>query len=98
MPSSSRSSKRRASKRRSPKHVKAGKQAHQVHRVKASVSLQDLPQAGAAITLKILHDSTTLGHLVIGRGSLTWWGKNRRTNYVSFSWPEFAAAMEKHLA
>lgn len=85
-------------KRRSPKHVKAGKQAHQVHRVKASVNLQDLPQAGAAITLKILHDQTTLGHLVIGRGSLTWWGKNRRTNYVSFSWPEFAAAMEKHLA
>jgi hypothetical protein len=63
------------------------------HSVRAGVQIMELSKSGTSITLEIFADEEKLGTVVIGRGSLTWfgsrWKKGRR-----LSWPAFAAKME----
>lgn len=67
---------------------------HQVHQVKTTINLEELPQAKSAIQLTILSDGETLGHITIGRGSLTWKGKGMKTTRKMLTWPRFAEIME----
>lgn len=82
-------------KRRSKKHVLAGRLAHQVHQVKASINLEEIPQAKSAIKLTILNDGEVLGHLTIGRGSITWLGRGRKSIRTKLDWPRFAQLMDQ---
>ena len=54
----------------------------------------ELSKSGTSTTLYVQDEAETLGTLVIGRGSMTWygrkWHKGRR-----FSWARFAAKMDE---
>jgi hypothetical protein len=53
----------------------------------------ELSKSGTSITLEIFADKEKLGTLIIGRGSMTWFGKKWK-NGRYLSWPAFAAKME----
>ena len=63
------------------------------HTVRAGVQIMELSKSGTSITLEIFADEEKTGRLVIGRGSLTWYGSRWRKGR-RFSWPAFAAKME----
>jgi len=58
------------------------------------VQIMELSKSGTSTTLYVQDEAETLGTLVIGRGSMTWygrkWHKGRR-----FSWARFAAKMDE---
>jgi hypothetical protein len=49
-----------------------------VHTVKATLQVLDLTKAGSALELSVYADNQKIGRAVIGRGSLTWYGKKRK--------------------
>lgn len=53
----------------------------------------ELSKSGTSITLEIFADEEKLGTLVIGRGSMTWFGRKWH-NGRRLSWPAFAAKMD----
>lgn len=53
----------------------------------------ELSKSGTSITLHIHADEEKIGTLVIGRGSMTWFGRKWK-NGRRFSWPRFAAKMD----
>jgi hypothetical protein len=63
------------------------------HTAKANVQVMELSKAGTSIDVDLFADDEKLGTLVIGRGSLTWFGKKWK-NGRRFSWSRFAAFME----
>jgi hypothetical protein len=64
------------------------------HTVKANVQILDLTKAGSSIDFEIFAHEEKIGTIVIGRGSLTWYGRNRKHG-KSFSWSEFAELMDE---
>jgi hypothetical protein len=54
----------------------------------------ELSKSGTSITLYVEDQGETLGTLVIGRGSMTWY---RRKSHKGkrFSWQRFAAKMDE---
>jgi hypothetical protein len=69
------------------------KRTRKKHTAKASIQVLSLSKAGTSIDLEIYRDKEKLGTLVIGRGSLTWYG-NKWKYGRKFSWPAFASLME----
>jgi hypothetical protein len=63
------------------------------HSAKAKVQVMELSKAGTSIELELFADQEKLGRLIIGRGSLTWFGSNWKKGR-RFSWSQFAAHME----
>jgi hypothetical protein len=61
---------------------------------KAKVQVMELSKAGTSIEVELFADKEKLGTLVIGRGSLTWFGKNSKTGQ-RFPWSKFAAYMDR---
>jgi hypothetical protein len=53
----------------------------------------ELSKSGTSIKLEIFAEKEKLGTLIIGRGSMTWYGANWK-NGRKFSWPVFAAKMD----
>ncbi len=45
------------------------------HTAKANVQVLELSKAGTSIDIELFADDEKIGTLVIGRGSLTWFGK-----------------------
>ena len=70
------------------------KRRRRKHTAKAHVELQSLSKAGTSIEIELFAEGEKLGRLVIGRGSLTWFGKGRWKHGRRFSWSRFAEAME----
>ena len=74
--------------------VVARKRSKRKHSVRADVQIMELSKSGTSIQLEIFAQGEKIGQLVIGRGSMTWygrkWHKGRR-----FSWPRFAAKMDE---
>jgi len=54
--------------------------------------IPELTKAGSSIEFKIYADEEKIGHIVIGHGSFTWYGKNRR-NGKKYSWSKIAELM-----
>jgi len=54
---------------------KAGR--NRVHSVSAFLAVEELAEAGSALTLEVYEREGKLGELKIGRGSLFWTGRNR---------------------
>lgn len=63
-----------------------------VHKVKAELSNFELTRATSALRLQIYAAGGKIGELQVGRGSLYWWGKNKK-QHKRLRWPEFTAAM-----
>jgi hypothetical protein len=63
------------------------------HHVRASVQVGSLTKAGTSIDLEVFAANEKIGTLVIGRGSITWYGRKWR-NGRSWSWSRFADFME----
>lgn len=64
------------------------------HSVKAQVQILDLTKAGTSMTLEIFADDRKLGEIQLGRGSITWYGKNRKVG-KPLSWSKFADIMDR---
>jgi hypothetical protein len=71
------------------------KRAVKKHTVSAHMQVLELTKAGSSMDLDIFANREKLGTIIIGRGSLTWRGKNRKSS-KTFSWTEFAKIMDEH--
>lgn len=56
----------------------ARKTQAKVHSVKATLHVLDLSKAGSALELAVYAENQKIGRAIIGRGSLTWYGKKRK--------------------
>ncbi len=65
-----------------------------VHEVHATLSIPRLVRAGSSLDLEIFADEQKLGTLIIGRGSLYWFGRRRSTS-KRISWSRFADMMDE---
>jgi hypothetical protein len=63
------------------------------HRVKCSMQVLELTKAGTSVDLEIFADGEKLGTLIIGRGSISWFGKGR-TKGRRIGWSKFAEMMD----
>ena len=70
------------------------KSINQVHAVKASVENVELTKAGTSTRLEIYANEQKIGELVIGRGSLSWYGRGRQKK-KRIDWSRFAEMMDK---
>ena len=65
------------------------------HRVKASIKVLELSQAGSAINLKIYADDEVIGTIQIGQGSFGWKGKSKKgKSFKRISWTKFVDAID----
>lgn len=62
------------------------------HAVKAVLKVPELTNAGSSLGLAIYADGKKLGDLIMGRGSLYWFGKGRKTR-KRIRWSNFADMM-----
>jgi acetyl-CoA carboxylase carboxyltransferase component len=70
------------------------KKVDKKHTVSARMQVLELTKAGSSMELDIFANKIKLGTIIVGRGSLTWYGKSRRTGRT-FSWTEFAKIMDE---
>lgn len=64
------------------------------HSVRASVQIHQLSKAGTSIDFQIYADEEKIGTMIIGRGSITWFGRNRKTP-IELNWTRFAQIMDE---
>jgi hypothetical protein len=64
------------------------------HQVKASMQVLELNNAGSSMELEVYEAGEKLGHIILGRGSLTWFGANRQKS-KRWSWGSFAKIMNE---
>ncbi len=68
--------------------------AQKKHSVKAHLQVIELARAGSSLDLEIYAAKQKIGTLIIGRGSLYWYGRNRQ-NRKRISWTRFADMMDE---
>lgn len=71
-----------------------GKRKRKRHAVKAQLQVMELARAGSSLNLEIFEAKSKIGTLVIGRGSLYWYGRNRRLR-KRIDWTRFAEMMDE---
>ena len=64
------------------------------HSVRADLSVKELTKAGTSLHLEIYASKEKIGTLIIGSGSLFWFGK-RRKKRKRIPWSRFAEMMDK---
>jgi hypothetical protein len=64
------------------------------HSVKAHLQVMELAKAGSSLDLEIYASEEKIGTLIIGRGSLYWYGRNRHKS-KRISWTSFAEMMDE---
>ena len=62
------------------------------HSVKANMHVVELTRAGTSLDLEIYADNVKIGTLIIGQGSLFWYGGKRQLS-KRISWSRFAKMM-----
>lgn len=70
------------------------KRSRKKHAVKAHLQVMELARAGSSLDLEIFEAKQKIGTLVIGRGSLYWYGRNRRIR-KRIAWTRFAEMMDE---
>jgi hypothetical protein len=65
-----------------------------MHAVKAELQVPGLSKAGSSLSLKIYASKLKLGEIMIGRGSLYWYGRYRQKR-KRISWTRFAEMMDE---
>lgn len=63
------------------------------HKVKASMKVLELNNAGSSMSMEIFSGAHKLGEIVLGRGSITWFGKGRKKG-KRIRWTKFAEIMD----
>jgi hypothetical protein len=76
-------------KRRPQRKTRVGRK----HGVRAFLEVQQLAKTGSSLDLEIYSDRHKIGELVIGRGSLFWFGRNRHKR-KRIRWSKFAEMMD----
>ncbi len=74
--------------------IRKKRQLHRKHAVKANLQVLELSKAGTSLELEIFADEQKLGDMTIGRGSLYWHGRDRKSS-KRVSWSRFAKMMDK---
>lgn len=68
------------------------------HSVRGSLHVRELSKAGSSLTLELFvrerKRRVKIGELVIGRGALYWYGRNRQRR-KRVSWTRFSEMMDK---
>jgi hypothetical protein len=64
------------------------------HSVKANLHVLELTRAGSSLDLAIYADNEKIGTLIIGSGSLLWYGGKRQIR-KRIPWSRFAAMMDE---
>jgi hypothetical protein len=64
------------------------------HSVTANLHVVELTRAGSSLNLEIYADNEKIGTMIIGHGSLVWFGGKRR-NRKRIPWSTFAAKMNE---
>jgi hypothetical protein len=72
----------------------AKKKAIKKHSVKASLNVKELTKAGSSLNLEIFANEEKIGTLILGRGSLFWFGKRRQIR-KRIPWSRFAEMMDE---
>lgn len=72
----------------------ARKRLTKKHSVKAHLQVKELSRAGSSLDLEIYASREKLGTLIIGRGSLYWYGRNRQKS-KRIEWTRFAEMMDQ---
>ena len=75
-----------------PKQIKS--KANLVHTVRANLSVKELTKAGTSLNLEIYSRGEKIGEMVVGRGSLYWYGANKQ-NPKRIDWTRFAQKMNE---
>lgn len=70
------------------------KRTEPVHQVTGALNVVEFTKAGSALNLQVYDSERKLGEIVIGRGSFTWYGPNRRKPCV-WNWTRFAEIMNR---
>jgi hypothetical protein len=70
------------------------KRTRRKHSVKAHLQVMELARAGSSLDLEIFEAKQKIGTLIIGRGSLYWYGRNRRIR-KRIAWTRFAEMMDE---
>lgn len=63
------------------------------HHVRANFVVQGLSRAGSSLTLEVFARGQKIGEIILGQGSLYWYGRNRRSR-KRIRWSEFATMMD----
>jgi len=64
------------------------------HSVKANLHVVELTRAGSSLDLAIYADQEKIGTMIIGQGSLLWYGWKRQIR-KRIPWSRFAAMMDE---
>ncbi|MBA3357448.1 MAG: hypothetical protein H0U18_16210 [Pyrinomonadaceae bacterium] len=64
------------------------------HSVKANLQVMELAKAGSSLHLEIYAAKEKIGTLIIGSGSLSWYGGKRKIR-KRIPWSRFAAMMDE---
>ena len=72
----------------------ARKKTELKHTVRANLNVVELTKAGTSLDLEIFANRQKIGTVVIGRGSIRWWGKGRQRS-KKISWSRFAEMMDE---
>ena len=64
------------------------------HVVKAQLANFELVKAGSSLRLQIFSNAEKIGQLEVGRGSLYWYGRNRKSR-ERVDWSRFAEMMDE---
>ena len=70
------------------------KKTVKVHRVRAELRIPQLSKAGTSLDLAIYAGEQKIGTLIMGRGSLYWYGRKRHLT-KRISWTAFAEMMDR---
>jgi hypothetical protein len=70
------------------------RQKRRRHSIEAEIKNIDLTKAGTSLSLEVFSGQEKVGSLEIGRGSMRWWGKNKKVP-KRLSWTQFAARMDQ---
>ncbi len=65
------------------------------HSVRCRIDVPELTKAGTAVELEIHADGEKIGTIILGRGSITWYGGGRKKG-TEISWTKFAELMDAH--
>src|SRR5947209_10991049 len=64
------------------------------HSARASLRVHELTRAGSSLNVQLYAEGKKIGELVIGSGSLFWFGRNRQRR-KRIRWSEFADRMNE---
>ncbi|HEY9502039.1 MAG TPA: hypothetical protein VIR01_10480 [Pyrinomonadaceae bacterium] len=72
----------------------AKKRSIKKHSVRANLNVKELTKAGSSLHLEIYANKEKIGTLILGSGSMFWFGKKRQIR-KRIPWTRFAEMMDK---